>query len=600
MNHGRFIWADSMTKGRVELSDVKVEVNDVQADRPVEMKVSARVGSDEVNLTAQVGPLGDLAKLNVEKLPLQAKLVSDSLSLNSFKAWMPELPAMFGRSEDAKLRLSVQLEQRPDGMRLSVGNAALLATVTAEASWKIEMPDAGRIQLQQLDVGVNGQNLISGQGEVQLGGRLRYQMRIKGAPVKRTWLASIMPELNAMYAAHPSPWQQLKLGALIAGDAERLELRDVQLMLDQELLQASGVAAFGKAPDVRLRLTAGELHMDPWLPQPQKKRAPASVASELATVSAKKSQEPDLRAFKNWRVSSQIQVENLHLRGLELEHLRATLNGRRGLFRLDPLRFDLAGGQVTEKASLNIAAYPAKWTESVQMSGVSIAPVLKALAGMDMLEGVLQQMDTELKATGLLPENGMNSLNGRGSVVLRDGSVKGFDIVATLRNLTAPGQGGGVKQTDFSQLQGSFTVVDGVVKNDDLFMASPLFRLTGNGLINLPKGALDYHVKPRLVGTLTGQGDTVTVRKGLSVPLRIRGPFASPRITPEVDPATLLENIDAIRGGAVLKGLKEAVTGGGQQQAAPADQQQAAPADQQKTSPEKQIKKALEGLFPGR
>ncbi len=591
LNHGRLIWADSMTQSGVELSDVKIEVNDVQVERPVQVNASARVGTDEIGLTAQVGPLGDLSKLDIEKLPLQANLQSESFALKPFTAWLPEFPEFIGKAEDARLRLNVRLEQRPDGIRLSAGEAAVVAAVTAEARWKLEMPNAKKVQLQELAFNLNGRQLLSAQGEVRLGAREHYQLRIKGKPITRTWLATLLPELNTMYAAHPSPWQEFRLGALIAGGAERLELRDVQLTLDKELLQASGVVSFGKTPDIRLRLISNELHLDPWLPQPEKKRgAPASVESELASASATPP-EPDLRAFKKWRVSSQVQVERLHLRGLELGHLRGILKGSRGLFRLDPLRFDLAGGQVTEKATLNVAAYPAKWSESVYMSGVRLGPVLRALTDLDMLEGVLQ-MDTNIKATGLLPGSALKSLNGRGNVLLRDGSVKGFDIAGTLRNLISPAQGGGARKTDFAQLSGGFTIKNGVVKNDDLFMASPLFRLTGHGLLNLPKGSMDYHVKPRLVGTLTGQGDTVTVRKGLSVPLRIRGPFASPRITPEVDPATLIENIDVIRrGGAgnILKGLKESVTGSGQK---PAKQ-----AGQKKPSAEKEIQKALEGLM---
>lgn len=592
LSHGRFTWADNSNGGRLELSDLKVDVNDVQADHPIEVTASARVGSDEIQLNAQVGPLGDVSKLDPAKLPLQLNLNSESLSLTAFKAWVPELPEFFGKREDARLRLNVQLEQRPNGVRLSVGDAALLAKVTANTNWKLEMADASRVKLNEFHAGLNGHSLINAQGEIRLGKSLHYQLRIKGEPVKRTWLASLLPDLDSMYAAHPSPWQELKLGAFVAGDADRLELRDVQLMLDQEVLQASGVVSYGKAPDIRLRLTSRELHLDPWLPQPQQKRAAApTVETELAKASvSSKSNEPDLRAFKDWRVSSDMNIDKLYLRGLELGNLRATLNGSRGMFKLDPLSFDLAGGQVTETASVNVAAYPAKWTESVQMRGVNVGPVLKALADMDMLEGVLQ-MDTELKATGLLPDNAMSGLNGSGKVLLRDGSVKGFDIAATMRNLTSLGQGGGRKQTDFSQLQASFNIRNGMVKNDDLFMASPLFRLTGHGVINLPQGSLDYHVKPKLVGTLAGQGDTVTVRKGLSVPLRIRGPFASPRITPEVDPATLIENVGAIRGGGIGEILKGAT---GQKKPA-----ESAPADQQKPTPEKQIKKALEGLIQG-
>jgi len=242
----------------------------------------------------------------------------------------------------------------------------------------------------------------------------------------------------------------------------------------------------------------------------------------------------------------------------------------------------------------------------MHVTGVQIGPVLQALADMDMLNGTLQ-MDTSLKATGLLPENSIKRLNGKGSLLLRDGSVKGFDIAGTLRNLTKLGKSSGVKKTDFAQLSGGFTIKRGVVKNEDLFMASPLFRLTGHGVVNLPKGTMDYRVKPRLVGTLTGQGDTGTVRKGLSVPLRIKGPLASPRVIPEVDPATLIENIDVIRsggGGNVLKGLGKVITGGAEGQPQPAtpaeDPQPATPAEQpQKPTRDQQIQKRLEGLIQG-
>jgi len=610
LNGGRFVWFDRVSGGNVEFSDLQVEINDVQAERPIELKASAKLSGELITLNARVGPLGDLSKLNIDRLPLQAELNSDSLGLRPFSVWLPEFPEFLGEASDASVRLKIKVEQRPDGMRLSTGEMGLIAKVSADTKWKAEMTNSRRLQLKDLTLSLNSKPLLSAQGEVKLGKEPGYQLRVKSESVERIWLASLLPELDAMYAAHPSPWKQIKMGALLAGSANRLELRDVQLMPDGELIQLSGVASFDGAPDIRLRLAAKELHIDPWLPQPetvqretassQPLAANVSGVSEAQAGGKKAPQEPDLRAFKKWRVSSQIQIEKMHLRGLELSRLRGSLKGSRGLFKLDPLRFDLAGGQVTETATLNVAKYPARWTESMHITGVQIGPVLKALANMDMINGTLQ-MDTDLKATGLLPENSMKRLNGKGSLLLRDGSVKGFDIAGTLRNLAALGKGGSQKKTDFSQLSGGFTIKNGVVKNDDLFMASPLFRLTGQGVVNLPNGTMDYRVKPRLVGTLTGQGDTVTVRKGLAVPLRIKGPLASPRVIPEIDPATLIENIDAIRGGNILKGLGNVIKGGGgaqPQSPPPAEQPQQQP-EPQKPTRDQQIQKALEGLIQG-
>ena len=599
LNSGRFVWTDRVTGGHLELSSLQVDINNVQAEHPIELKASASLSGETITLNALIGPIGDISKLNIDRLPLQAELQSPALGLRSFTAWIPEFPKFLGAAADASLRLDLKLEQRPDGMRISTGELGLMAKVAVNAKWKAEMANSRRVQLKDFELSLNSQPLLKAQGELRLDNNPDYQLRVKSETIERRWLASLLPELDAMYAAHPAPWKELKIGALLAGTGNRLELRDVQLMPDGELIQLSGMAVFENAPDIRLRIASKELHADPWLPQAETVQTGVTNAVDAGSAEPEESQEPDLRAFKGWRISSQIQIEKMHLRGLELEHLRGSLNGSRGLFKLDPLRFDLSGGQVSESATLNVAKYPATWTESMHVAGVQIAPVLKALAGMDMLDGTLQ-MDTSLKATGLLPKNAMKRLGGKGSVLLRDGSVKGFDIAGTLRNFTTLGQQRGPKQTDFAQLSGGFTIRNGVVKNDDLFMASPLFRLTGQGVLNLPNGTMDYHVKPRLVGTLTGQGDTVTVRKGLSIPLRIKGPFASPRVIPEVDPASLIENIDAIRGGAggnVLKGLEKVITGGGQEKSQPATQ---TPQQQpKKATPEQKMQKALEGLIQG-
>ncbi len=612
LNSGRIIWSDSVTSGHLELSDIQVEINDVQAERPIELKAAALLSGETINLEARVGPLGDLSKLDVKRLPLQMELKSDSLGLRSFTSWLPDFPEFLGRVADASVRFNLKMEQRPDGMRLSTGSLGLSAKVAVDASWKAEMTSSRSVKLKDFELSLNSRSLLEAQGELTLGERPGYQMRVKSESIERTWLASLLPELDTMYAAHPSPWKEVRVGALLAGNSSRLELRDVQLMPDGELIQLSGVVSFDGAPDIRLRIASKELHVDPWLPQSGKKpvseavgKSPAGETAEagkVAQAGSVSSQEPDLRGFKTWKLSSQIQIEKMHLRGLELTRLRGSLKGGRGTFKLDPLRFDLAGGQVSETATLNVARYPVEWSESMHVTGVQIGPVLKALADMDMLNGTLQ-MDTDLRATGLLPENSLKRLNGKGSLLLRDGSVKGFDIAGTLRNLTSLGKAGGAKKTDFAQLSGGFRIKNGMVKNDDLFMASPLFRLTGHGVVNLPESTMDYRVKPRLVGTLTGQGDTVTVRKGLTVPLRIKGPFASPRVIPEIDPATLIDNIGAIRGGdggSVLKGLEQVITGGTKQppqQSEPAEQ--APQAQPQRATPEKEIKKALEGLIRG-
>jgi hypothetical protein len=122
-------------------------------------------------------------------------------------------------------------------------------------------------------------------------------------------------------------------------------------------------------------------------------------------------------------------------------------------------------------------------------------------------------------------------------------------------------------------------------------MASPLLRLTGKGSVDLVHKRLDYHVNPTLVGTIVGQGDTVTARKGLSVPLVITGPFASPKIRPDINAQTIIQGLQQGGGlGGLIQGLQ-------QPKQAPKSAPQSAP-EQNPPSPQQQLRKAIEGLIP--
>jgi len=602
--NGSVTWADQQSGLNVALTDLGIRLEDVQVQRPIGVEVTGKLAGDEFRIIAQVGPLGDIAALDPAKLPVKGELNIDHLGLKSFKSSLAGWPALLGSLDQAALSLSAKVEQRPDGLRVGEGVVKLDAAHTASLMWKVDMRSPERLEIRRSQLDLDDRKVAEIQGQVDRLGSASpaYQLRLSGEPLDRLWLAGWVPELKSLYAAHPAPWKQLRVGLLVAGNSEQIDLRDLQLLLDGELVQASGsVALGGSAPNVRLRIASNDLHADPWLPQAAAAQ-PAGAAPSPAPASAGKAgaaaAEPDLRFLKAWRLAAQMQVSALHLRGLTLQNMRVTVNGADGKFDLNPLRFGLSGGQVEEKASLNAAVYPAKWSESVHVSGVQVGSVLKALAKMDMLEGDLS-MDTSFSGTGVTPA-AVKTLGGRGSFMLRDGKIRGFDIAGTLRKLANPLAETGPQETDFAQLSGSFQVTNGVARNDDLFMASPLLRVTGKGTVDLVRQAMDYHVKPTLVGTLSGQGDTVAVRKGFSVPLHITGPFAAPKVRPEMDAATILQNVQG--GGGKVGGVIGQILQGGQQpKQAPAQQpsqQQQPPA--QPAAPEQQIKKALEGLFQGR
>ncbi|HXH65117.1 MAG TPA: AsmA-like C-terminal region-containing protein, partial [Mariprofundaceae bacterium] len=589
LKNGRLLWADAKSNVQIELTDLDLQVDDVSLDQPFGFSLSGNAAAGgSFTVDGKLGPIGKLGSFDMARLPVQLHVKGGNLSLKPFRSVLASWPAQLGSPDQAALGMDAQFEQRPDGVRVTTGGVSLSAGYPLAAQWKIEMPDLQTMKLEQMQLAVDGKDMLDASGSIgKLMDSPSYQFTLNSGELTRKWLAGLVPALNDMYAGNPAPWRSIKLGAIVSGDTNGLDVRDLKLMLDNDLVQASGTVTFGRAPSILLRIAANDLHADPWLPQPKQSTAQPASASQAAAPGAANAVEPDLRFLAPWDINAQLQVERLLLKGLEFGHLRARLVAHGGTFDLNPFRFELSGGQVSEHAVLNVRAYPVQWSESARLSGVQIGPVLKALAGTDMLEGTLQ-MESDTKATGLLSANATRALNGRGHVLLTDGMVRGFNIAAAMRNLGGP-QANTPQSTDFSQLSGSYVLVNGVASNDDLFLASPLLRLTGKGKVNLVDKTMDYHVKPTLVGTLVGQGDTVTARKGLSVPLVITGSFSQPKVRPDIA-GTVIENLKQGGGlGGLLKGAQP-------QQPAPDNTQQ--PKKETAPPPQQQLKKAIEGLLP--
>ena len=174
---------------------------------------------------------------------------------------------------------------------------------------------------------------------------------------------------------------------------------------------------------------------------------------------------------------------------------------------------------------------------SADLAGRAIAlkPLLSQLAGFDRLIAA-GDMTVDVIGSGNSMDAIMNSLNGQGSFKVGAGELLGLDLVGMLRNLDTSFVGDGSK-TIFDEISGTFRIVDGVLINDNLSLLSPLLSAEGKGKVGLGGQTLDYLITPKL---LTGEG------KGLSVPLRISGTWASPKFQLDLD-ALAGDKIDAAK-----------------------------------------------------
>ncbi|MFO7757657.1 MAG: AsmA-like C-terminal region-containing protein, partial [Roseovarius sp.] len=118
----------------------------------------------------------------------------------------------------------------------------------------------------------------------------------------------------------------------------------------------------------------------------------------------------------------------------------------------------------------------------------------------------------------------MNSLSGEGRIGTGRGVISGIDLDRMMRSGDVTGG-----TTVFDEVSASFTMEDGNLYNRDLAVRLPLARAEGEGRIGLGARDIDYLFTPVLLA-----GET---SRGLAIPVRIRGAWADPRITPDLERA---------------------------------------------------------------
>jgi AsmA protein len=219
------------------------------------------------------------------------------------------------------------------------------------------------------------------------------------------------------------------------------------------------------------------------------------------------------------------------------------------------------GGQANGEIGIDASAGNPSYVMRGDLVGVRALPLLRGVAGFDKLDGQLQAKIT-VRSEGQSQRAIMPNLGGTVFANFRDGAIRGLNVAQMIRSLTSNPlsgwQEGKDQTTDLTQLSASFRIDKGQATTTDLNLVGPLVRLTGAGTIDLGTRMLAFRVEPKLVMTTEGQGRAADP-VGFGIPVIIDGPWAEPRIYPDV--AGMLDNPDAAY--AKLKDIGKGLFGPG-------------------------------------
>lgn len=221
----------------------------------------------------------------------------------------------------------------------------------------------------------------------------------------------------------------------------------------------------------------------------------------------------------------------------------AALGG--GVLKAQFSHLGVYGGEADGELTVDVSGSIPNYILRSDLAGVRALPLLSGLADFDKIDGRMQAK-LAFRSSGTSQRAIVSALSGTAFVVFQDGAIRDLNIAKMIRSLTSGTlsgwQEGRDQTTDLTQLSASFRVEQGQATTTDLTLAGPLVRMTGAGTVDLPAKTLAFRVEPKLVMTTEGQGSAANP-VGLGIPVAIEGPWAEPRIYPEM--AGMLDNPDA-------------------------------------------------------
>lgn len=161
--------------------------------------------------------------------------------------------------------------------------------------------------------------------------------------------------------------------------------------------------------------------------------------------------------------------------------------------------------------------------ETFALKGVDMQPLLHDAANVNLLAGN-GSLDMAVDGHGRSQRDIISSLAGKGSLHLDKGKLEGVNIIGIMKNAAkalSMGLVGSGNDTDFSTLSGTYTITNGVLKNNDLQLVSSELPMTGAGTIDLPQRQVNYRLTPKVAGAL-------------AVPVLITGPWDHLSYRPDI------------------------------------------------------------------
>ena len=336
----------------------------------------------------------------------------------------------------------------------------------------------------------------------------------------------------------PEALNKVAFKASLKGNPQKILVSDGILNIDESKINFSVNVKDFSRPDVAFNVKLDQIDLNRYLPPKTGKKSDANKKSGSSELASKKPAEEktDYSSLRSLVLNGSMHAGKVKVNKTVAQDINVKVSGKNGIFHINPLTMKLYNGDMSGKVTLNVKKNAPQSNIILKLNNIECEPLIKDVLEKDILKGTVKA-GVAFSMSGDDAEKIMKTLNGKGEFSVKNGAVKGIDLVAMVRNTDGAygfaGQSNKSSETGFSELYAPFTITDGLLKTTDTRMVSTLIRVAVSGKANLPGETLKFRIEPVVV--TTSKADKKKMKRSeVKVPVLVSGTFSSPKFRPDL------------------------------------------------------------------
>jgi AsmA protein len=322
----------------------------------------------------------------------------------------------------------------------------------------------------------------------------------------------------------PKVWSRLEGSSRFSVGADALRLNDLKATLDDTKLTGSVVLHDPKARAVDFDLTADQVDLDRYL-------APAGQVSrqtEPADAPVPDAVPPRAPIEANGTLA----VGSVHLALMKMTDLRLTLSTHDRIMHLFPATAQIDGGRYTGDITLDSREPVPTLSLDEHLTDIDVGQLRGAKSGSPRLSG-RGSMNLKAVGHGVGADAILRTLAGHFDATIAEGALEGIDLryeferANAFLNRAAAEPVPNTRRTPFTSFKLSAQIDGGVADTHDLVVESRVFKITGQGTVDLPTQTLDL--------ALLADTKRSLANASIQIPVNITGTMSDPKLRANLD-----------------------------------------------------------------